>query len=473
MVETDTQLSPIGSSNEGIVVYDGKCEICRRLALKINNKSGDDISIRPLESSEAQELLGRFYPEGPGHDFYFVKGDSCSKGLRAVPKIVQATGVREFGGLMSEYFDIKYLASDSEDCSCDQDDTSAPAALSTSKGRLTRRAFAGVAAAAATTLMPGTAIGREQKRIRTGPPQKQEVRVATVTRDRQGGFDTTISNRPDLIHEPPSFDEEEEGESKSQRAFSVTRSTDKVNFERGPFGKDGQLSIDKVSSTYDVKNAAPGIQQAAKLQDKVADDAGKMDIYSGVVDARRFELAVNVGRGPAVLEGGNPGIATTMASKVQHDLAYPAVDFVVPEVPDASVSEYIDAYVAGIDSLQSFYSENGLGEMASVYGDVGEGLRKARRSFARSVDDSDLTPMSSYLGVSGVPNFARYALPPKESQPPVTIGASCDSGCECGIDVCCGCGIGAGVCTTPIGKICGCCVLDCSCDIIECCADIL
>lgn len=471
MTESDTQLSPTRSSNESFIVYDGKCQICRRLALKVNNKSGDDVSILPLESPEAEELLGRFYPEGPGHDFYFVNGGSCSKGLRAVPKIVQKTGIREFGGLMSEYFDLKYLASDSADCSCDQDDTSAPVASSASNGGLSRRAFAGVAAAAATTLMPGTAVGREQERIRTGLPRDLEVRVATVTRDGQGGFDTSISSRPDLIHEPPSFDEG--GESKSQRASSVERSTEEINLERGPFGKDGQLSIDKVSHTYDVKNAASEIQQAAKLQDDVADDAGKMDIYGGVIDARRFELAVNVGHGPALLEGDDPGIATTMASKVQHDLAYPAVDFVVTEIPDASVSEYIDAYVAGVDSLQSFYSENGISEMASVYGDVGEGLRKARNSFARSVDNPDLTPMSSYLGISGVPNFSRYALPPKESQPPIEAGASCDSGCGCGADVCCGCGLGAGVCTAPIGKICGCCVIECSCDIISCCADIL
>ncbi len=473
MSKADTQLSPIRSSNGGIVVYDGKCDICRQLASKINNLSGDDVSILPLESQDAQELLERFYPEDPGHDFYFVNEDSCSKGLRAVPKIVQATGVREFGGLMTEYFDLKSLASQSEDCSCDQDGMSAPAVSSASGGRLSRRTFAGVAAAAATTLMPGTAVGRQQERIQTGPPRDLEVRVATVTRNGRGEFDTDINNRPGLAHKPPSFDEKAEKESKSQRASSVSRSTDEVNLAKDTFGEDGQLRIDRVSSVYDLTNADSRVQQAARLQDDVADDAGKMDVYSGVVDARRFELAINVGRGPAVLEGNTPDIATTMASKVQHDLAYPAVDFVLPKTPDASATEYIDAYAAGVGSLQSFYSENGISEMASVYGEVKEGLRKARSSFVRSVDGSGLTPMSSYLGVSGIPNFARYALPPEESQPIVTKGISCGSGCGCGIELCCGCGLGIGVCTAPIGKICGCCVLDCSCDIIECCADVL
>ncbi|MFC6954192.1 hypothetical protein [Halorubellus litoreus] len=473
MSEAETHLNPVRGSNEGIVVYDGKCDICRQLASQINNKTGEDISILPLESPEAQGVLEKYYTGDPDHDFYFVSGGTCSKGLRAVPKIVQATGVRDFGGLMSKYFDLKYLADQSDDCSCDEDHSATADTTESGSGVLSRRAFTGIAATAAATLMPGTAVAREKERLSQGPPRDLEVRVATVTENGRGGFDTTIRNRPDLIHGPPSFDEATKAKGDGKSTASLKRSSNETNFEKRRVGDSGELRIDKVSTTYDINEAKPGIQRAASLQTDVADDAGKMDIYSAVVDGRRFELAINVGRGPAVLEGDEADIATTMASKVQHDLAYPTVDFVVPDLENATVSEYIEAYVTGVERLQTFYRKNNVREMVNVYQDVGDSLRETQRSFARNVHEADLTPMSSYLGISGVPNFARYALPPEDSQSAVVQGAGCDSGCGCGVDLCCGCGLGAGVCTAPIGKICGCCILECSCDIINCCADIL
>ncbi|WP_164471683.1 thiol-disulfide oxidoreductase DCC family protein [Halosimplex salinum] len=455
------------TSSNGTVVYDGQCQVCRHLAFKLQDGSDGAIDILPLESQEAGRMLRQFYPDGPEHDFYYVEDGSCSKGVRAIPRIARAAGVREFGGLVKEYALLKHQSEQSGDCGCGDDhETESATATDSGENSISRRAFTGAMSAAAATLMTGTALGAEP--TSSYAPRNLEVRVATVTPDGNGGFETEVRRRQDLIHSADPL-EGKSSDTDTETALEKV-SSDTTELAAGTVGSSGELKVDKVTSTIDISGVDSRLQEAASLQGDGDGSLMQKAVYTGSVDHRRFDMSVNAGRGPVVTEAGETAIQTTMAGEIHHDVAVPSIDYVVFDVEEAPVTDHFDAYVAGVERLREIHDDGGNGELAGVYADIEAGLRETRGQFAESVAEDDLVAVSNHVGLSGIPGFHQYALPPAEAQSDVSMGADCGAECSCSIDICCGCGISAGICTTPI-KFCGCCVAQCGCG-VECCTNL-
>lgn len=477
----------MGNSSNGTVVYDGQCQVCRQLAFKLRDTSNGTIDILPLESPEAEELLQLFYPNGPEHDFYFVKDGSCSKGLRTIPKIARATGIRDFGGLVKEYVILKNRSNQSGDCDCDSHSDASKASNTSESGRpITRRAFTGAMTAGIATLMSGSALG--SRTANTWAPQNLRVHVARVTKDGNGGFETTIEKRQDLIHsEDPLKDEsrseesiQDESTNRDANSSAEELSSDSTNLATGTIGSNGEVSVDRVTSVLDIEGADADLRTAASMKGiddgmlaQTTQDIGSLtqtEVYSGTIDHRRFDLRIHAGNGPAVTKAGEAKVQTTMAGEIQHDLAVPVIDYVVSDIDNATVSQHTEAYIAGVEQLKQFHNGANLGGVEEVYDSIQDGLNETKRHFAESVDEDQLVAVSNHIGISGIPGFHQYALPPEDDQSDVVTGQSCGAECGCYIDLCCGCGLDIGVCTTPI-KLCGCCVAGCGCG-IECCTNI-
>lgn len=481
---------------KGTVVYDGQCQICRYLALKIRDSSNESIDVLPLESNKAKQLLQSFYSEEVEHDFYFVEDESCSKGIRAIPKIAQATGIRDFSGLIKSYATLKNRSNQDSDCGCghDHDENSKIPSTTESESYISRRAFTGAMSTAAVTLMASPVFGADDTSSWT--PQNLEVNVATVTEDGNGDFEATVERRQDLVHSEDPL----EGEPGNQNATpdqDITPaerelSSESAELATSSFGSSGEVVINSLTSTLDIEDADPELQRAASAQDhnngpgnspggnrgngpgnSRSDEAlAQATIYNSNADHQRFDLRINADQAPAVRETGEAIVQTTMAGEIQHDTAVPVIDYVVFN-GDATVSEHIDAYVTGVEQLQEFHADNDIEELVAVYDDIKDGLDETQTSFTENVDEEELVAVSNHIGISGVSGFHRYALPPEEYQSnslSTQSITSCDAECGCGIGACCGCGLDIGACNTVI-RICGCCVASCGCG-IECCVNL-
>jgi hypothetical protein len=469
--------------NEPVLIYDARCGLCSRLAHKLRRSDSTEVEIVALSSPKASRILDEFYPDGWSHDFYLVNDGACRKGARAIPAIAKIAGIRNSSGLIREYVSHKYYGEECDGCDHDHDHThddqqSTPDNRSIG-GKMSRRAFGGMlsASAAAVSLSPlaelASATDTQQH---PAPPDNLQVHVAMVSPDGQGGFEAEIQNRRDLARsEHPlqgqTLDQDEESrhlsrDSDNKKLFAGSLNVDAPQAPRSST-TDAPLQIRKMEKSIKLRNPEPQMKQALQLQGN--EQRAETTSYHGFVDHQRFGLNTHVGYGPAVSESAGPTVSTTLSGTIEHDTARPVVDFLVSTADDLHAADHLGAYVTGIQKLAEFYASQGDTEMATLYKDMAPSMQGVQEQFDATVDDQRLTPESNIVAISGLPGYKGFAEAPAAAQSDQKVGHECALTCVCTLEpVCCGCGIGCGLCLPTPCKVCGCCKGYCGCS-YSCC----
>jgi hypothetical protein len=443
-----------------LLIYDAKCGFCNELALKLRDAARrEPIELRPLTDPVARETLDRFYPDGWEHNFYVVRGDRCRSGAGAFRPLLRSVGAPTMTRALLDYTRFR---TQQRRCPVEAEATKGFSRRSV----LTAGALAPLSAVLgrlpslpARSDVPATDLAVAQARVTSGP----------------GGFSVTTRALPDAVREHEHFD--------STDGPTDVRSTtlDQVSLVDEPYGSSGRIKVRRTLTEY-VRDV-DGETLRAEAQTHMA-----------MLDADRFSVVVDIGRGPVVTtEGVFPLVM--MSAMVRFDNPYPVVDSVVVE-PKGSAADQLLGYAAGVASLADHHRAAGRTEVAALYRDVAAGI-EALAGRLRTVAPASLAPVSGELVLAPTKDSMRYvALPPDAGVivpvPPEVVQAweaidgvlintpaveaelagkkTCKCQCECGCNCCCqcscgcGCECGFGCCNCSCG--CGCCCgcgCDCSC----------
>lgn len=461
--ETDEQVE----LSDTVLLYDAMCGMCRTLAYKFRESAKEDVEIVALSSPKAEQILGEFYPNGWEHDYYLVSDGTCRKGIRALPHVGKIAGVRNSGALIKEYASHTLQSSQCDECDQDHDHSEQQSGADNGSigSAVSRRTFAGMLSAAAVPLSPlsGLASATDDQQY-PRPPADLRVRVATVTQDGNDGFETTIQSRPDLIRSQHAL--KGKSSSSEEDSGSSQASSETTTLSEGSLASGDPVQVQKMESAIQLPDPDPKMRTA---MEKAGDrQLVRTTSYHGFVDHERYGLNVHTGRGPAVTEDEGPTVATTMAGIIEHDVAQPIIDYIVVDIDDVQVATHTRAYVEASEALAQFYAGNDNMQMGTLYKEIANGMREVQDEFEGNVTDQQFVPSSSYVAISGLPQFEGFAELPEEGQSDEVTGYACSLSCGCNFKTCCSCGVGCGLCLPSPCKACGCCVAGCACS-VSCC----
>lgn len=459
-------LSESSDRSNPILLYDAKCELCKGLALEVRSFARKPIELVALSDPEANRILSEFYPEGWSHDFYVVGNGTCRKGARALPKLARIVGVRRFASLVGDYATYKRHSGEcgqesehdhEQERNVDHEDHENNIDVS-------RRSFTSMMGAGAFSLAaPLSKLTSENKRpFGNKPPKDLNVHVATVRPDGQGGFETDVERSQELVRKKAWQDEDEdEGTNKQpvdMETVSETELRDTATFQ-----------LERTVNSITPINVNEEEREAIQASGADTDDIGRATAYSLMSERSRYDLSLNLGRGPFVTPDG-PTVGTTMSGQINHDVAQSVVDFVKFESGGPEdLATHLDGYAAGFQALQVFHSKRDNAKMAGVYEDISAGLLEIKPEVVASVDEQ-VAPVQNIIGVSSVPYWTRYVESPTTYssgayQTEKIHGYACGCPQCCAVGCCigckCGCGIGICVCIPP--WFCGCCCCAVSC----------
>lgn len=395
-----------------LLVYDGKCSICRTLAYKIHFLTDKRVEIQSLHSPEAQEALGRFYPDGWEQDFYLIKNGSCRKGVRALPRLARSLGFKRTASLLAEYGSYRL----------------APRHCGEGNGEA-RRNFLKVAAAS--PLLLGLSKLRLDDPFES-PPDGFSVLVAEVESLASG-----------------------ELRAKAYRCTNCNRVAEKAA-GLAP-GSTARL-LDNVTLSED---SLPGFTRKSEglanfmvkrvRYERDLPDVGtsQRTVHSVLLDNPQYNIAINVGQGET----------TMLAGMARHDLPAASLDYVVfRSALESDVVTHLRAYREGVLALAKLHRREGRVALSRVYQKIAEGMGELPERFAAAVSER-LVPVSNELVITSIPEALRFVQKPQHLR--ATGKAACDCSCSC--SVCCGCGCSLGLCIEIISP-CGCdCCIACGC----------
>lgn len=439
------------TGDEAVLLYDSHCQVCRQLAHEVRRYAPDRIELVALSEPAAADILSEFYPDGWEHDFYLVEDGVCRKGARSLPRLSRIVGMSEFGSLVGEYATYKLRRRDCEQ-GCDDHDHDGAGGPDVS-----RRSFASMLSAAALPVMyplsklsdggPGDRAAR--------PPRDLDVHVARVRPDGRDGFQADVRPCPDCVRPEPFEADESAGKPVDMEVL------DEAVLRDASLDGDGTLQVRRTDKSVEPEAVDGKLRQA--IVDYGA-SGGTTTTYHAMADHPRFGVGLNVGHGPAVVDG-TPGAATTMSGKIEHDVARQVVDFVTYDGPTGDVATRLEAHRVGFEALGEFYAGRGDGRMADVFAEIADGWTEVSAAFVAAVDDPRLDPVKDHVAVSGIPGFVQYVTPPASRHHQVTgfdcscsccVGCCCGCGCGCGCSLCTGCICGCGCCCGECGGGCGC-----------------
>ena len=413
--------------------YDGKCHICRSLAFKIHFLSSGKVGVVSLTTKEAKTTLDSFYPAGWKWDFYVVENGTCSRGLKALPKLIPALGIRSLRSLVADYG--RYWS---------RGPCTTKMATASTGWRSAMQALAFTPFMYLVSKIPAEGA---METSATGIT----VNIADVTIDNSG---------------PPDY---------VARAWECPHCVRSVLPVR-PKPTRKKIVENRVSATL-LDSTAPawsdsdeGVVMTKILRSSFSaryEDGGpsrEIATFGASVTHPRFDIAVHAGR----------DLAVTMAAMTHHDLPVPVVDEIVFTDTNQVASSHLRGFAAGVRELRELHTRANRHQLAQVYGQVQVGLLSLADEFEASVSEV-LQPPQSRMVITSMPDLLRSVRLPEELQQrwelsrdrtPVAEGAvqpmGCDCSCSC--DLCCGCGCSFGFCGSPFPCDCDCCLgCDCGC----------
>lgn len=445
------------------LVYDAGCSICHELAYKIRIASGASIDLVALSDPEAERLLAEHYPDGWTEDFYLIETNRVRKGINALTRIVRHVGLRSFASLVGDYTTHKLQTRN-----CDHNDHDHAVLEEAVDGpTTTRRALvSAISIGAVPLLYPTSKLSKLDSPLSGAPPEKIAVNVAEVSPDGDGGFMVEISQHPDAVrssHPNPSG---------SPRVDMHAVNEEELDSEDLGNGADMRIRrADKRAEVIRPDKASNEIKEAIT-------ESNEVTIYTGQLDHNRFGVGVNMGHGPVVTNAGS-SVATTLSTRINHDVADPVVDFIMyQDEATTAIGPHVDAYAVAIDALADFHDERRGSGLASVYRTIADNMGEFGDRLQASID-GELRPVANQVAISGIPDFTQYVEVPTVIKTPrgdqgtvIVKGTSCGCGCCCNCCCSCGCGCGCGLCgcTCGCGCCCGCgCSCSCGCCVTDVC----
>lgn len=402
-----------------LLLYDGKCTVCRNLAQKIHFMSEREVEIRALSTPEAQQVLDDHYPDGWEHDFYVVDDGTARRGARALTRLTGALGVKNMTSVLAEFGYMKL----------------APKAQASCSG-VERSKRNALKVAALSPLLLGFS------KLRTDGPFTGDdgvgfsVNVAEVDKLGYGEFRARAYNCPECVGQPKAM----QGLSQGAEAHMI---------------EDRMLS-DRPFPALAARGDTPTLKVKRVKFEKTTPQNGSLvrsvrSGYTSLFDHPRYGMALNFGRRDDV---------TSLAGMVHHDLPYTEVDWVVFKTDIDDAASHFRAYAEGLRSLAGLHRRKGQTDMAALYRQMAEALGTLAEPFTDIVGEPLLTNTNELL-VTSMPEALRFvSLPAGLKADAAVAAAGCDCSCSC--NVCCACGCGIGICITNIPCFCDCCI-SCGC----------
>lgn len=431
-----------------VLLYDAKCPICRNLAMKIRFHARTPVDIVALSDPEASAILTRFYPEGWKHDFYFVHGGTCRKGIRALPKLLRVMGVRQLGSLLGE------LASyNTARARCSDSSPAAKAPAGAENHLLPSRRQIVTMAAAVPLLTPFTKLPRLSDPFEGSSAESLSpigANLAVVRRNAAGNFETEVRAIRSAGRRNGGFKKTASDAKITHREQMVLAESPGSDSKRTP---GGAADIPFVLRRTVIEG------EATKKDGTV--ESRFVDFYGLGLDYGRFNLSVNVGTGGP---RGGPRNAASVSGMVRHDLAIPLIDYIVfaGDAP-TDIATHLTAYLEGVRALRRHHFAAKRGRIANLYGEIEAGFEKALEIFTRDMTEQ-IAPIQGKIAITSMPELMKFIDLSSELPELKAEETTVDCDCTCSCDICCGCGCGCGGGTCGIDCSCGCaCCAACEC----------
>jgi hypothetical protein len=445
------------------LLYDGRCSLCRSLAFKLHFRSAGKLELLSLSTPEATAALDRFHPNGWTWDFYVIDGDSCRRGVRALPALIPAVGVTSLLGAVGEYVRAQSVLRKAQATCGGHGNQPVPPSQSR-RAALRAAALAPVAFGLSKLPAPASSLA---------PFDESGILIHTAeVVPGAGGFRIHVSQCRECVRAAPASTRSVTGRPASQirksapdamivdQALTVSRA--------GAIPARVRMARSSFELWRERPNAAPVLR-------------GRPTVHVAGLEHPRF--------------GGTVGVAhdgrTTMGGMIRHDLPVPIADYIVVSDNRVSSGTHVAAYAAAVAELRNLHDRAGRTELAAVYAEIALNLAQMSSLFENTVGGV-ASPARSRLTLTSMPEMlafvqlpARLRRLPAPAPEPDADGTPAPSGpraeeaedeqvecgwdCGCGCAMCIGCGCGVGFCLPP--GVCGCsaCYFSCSCGCGYCC----